>query len=160
MTVRDPQQHGTIREQIIERVASWPHITAGEGRFNATSFKLAGSRSIAGMPREIGHLHPRLADIGYPEALRDQLIANGHTEEHHAVPRHPNTTTFHIESTDDIDHVVWLFRLSYLARVAVLQKHKETGAKLMDIDVQEELDTLAPSDAVRHAFETAATDGS
>ena len=160
MQNENTQQHGTINEQIIETVASWPHITAGEGRFNATSFELVGSWSIAGMPREIGHLHPRLADIGYPEALRDQLITDGHTEKHHAVPRHPNATTFHIESADDIDHVVWLFRLSYLARVSTLQKHKETEVKLKDIDVQEELDTLAPSDAVRHAFETAVGDDS
>lgn len=150
MTARDIQQHGPISAQIVETVASWPAITADVGRFNATSFTLAG--------REIGHLHPRLADIGYPKPLRDQLIADGHTEEHHVVPQHPNTTTFHIESADDSEHVVWLFRLSYLGRVAVLQQREETEPDLTDIDVQDELDELAPSDAIRHAFETTAGD--
>jgi hypothetical protein len=134
-------------KQIIETVASWPDVTAGEGRFNSTSFKLAD--------KEIGHLHPSLADIDYPKSLRAQLIAEGQTEEHHAVPGSPTATTFHIESTDDIDHAVWLFRLSYLARVAYLQKRGETESNLIDIDVSEEVDKLALSDAVRSAFETA-----
>ncbi|WP_227379799.1 luciferase domain-containing protein [Haladaptatus halobius] len=128
-------------DQIIEMVASWPHIELGEGRFNSTSFNVAGS--------EIGHLHPRLADIGYPKPLRDQLIEEGQTKEHHVVPN-SNATTFHIESADDVDHDVWLFRLSYLARLAALQRRGEVDS---DLDIQHELDELAPSDGVRNAFE-------
>jgi hypothetical protein len=150
MTSRDTQQHEPNVEQIIETVASWSNITTDTERFNATRFILAG--------REIGHLHPRLADIGYPQPLRDQLIAEGQTEEHHVVPQHPNATTFHIESADDLDHVVWLFRLSYLARVASLQQREDTESTLPAIDVHKEVDELAPSAAVRSAFKTAATD--
>lgn len=135
--------------QIIETVASWSGITTDEGRFNSTSFRLAD--------KEIGHLHPRLADIDYPKPLRDQLIAEGRTEEHHAVPQHPNATTFHIESIDDINHVLWLFRLSYLAYVAERQNDGRMEPDLSEIDVQNELDELAPSDGVRSAFETALT---
>ena len=130
-------------DQIIEMVASWPNIELGEGRFNSTSFNIDG--------REIGHLHPRLADIGYPKSLRDQLIEEGQTKEHHVVP-HSNSTTFHIESPDDIAHVVWLFRLSYLARLAALERRGELDS---DMDIQHELDELAPSDGVRDAFEAA-----
>lgn len=134
-------------EAVIETVSSWPGITTGDGRFNSTTFQLAGN--------EIGHLHLRLADIGYPKPLRDQLIAEDHTQEHHVVPNHPNATTFRIESADDIDHVVWLFRLSYLARLAALQKRGEMESDFAGIDVQEEVAKLAPSDELRRAFEAA-----
>ena len=130
-------------DQIIEMIASWPHIEVGKGRFNSTSFTVEGP--------EIGHLHPRLADIGYPKPLRDQLIEEGQTKEHHVVPN-SNATTFHIESADDIDHVVWLFRLSYLARLAALERRGELDS---DLDIQHELNELAPSDGVRDAFEAA-----
>ncbi|WP_254532830.1 luciferase family protein [Natrinema gelatinilyticum] len=130
-------------DQIIERIASWPHVELAKGRFNSTSFQVVG--------REFGHLHPRLADIGYPKPLRDQLIKEGQTKEHHVVPN-SNATTFHIESADDADHVVWLFRLSYLARLAVLQRREELDA---DLNIQQELDELAPSDGIRTAFEAA-----
>lgn len=129
-------------DQIVEMVASWPHIELGEGRFNSTSFNVAG--------REIGHLHPRLADIEYPKPLRDQLIEEGQTKEHHVVPN-SNATTFHIGSADDVDHVVWLFRLSYLARLATLQRRGELD---LDLDIQHEIDQLAPSEGIRDAFKT------
>lgn len=132
-------------DQIVEMVASWPHVELDEGRFDSTSFKVAGS--------EFGHLHPRLADIGYPKPLRDRLIEEGQTEEHHVVPN-SNATTFRIESSDDIDHAVWLFRLSYLARLAALQRRGELDP---NPDVQHELDELGPSDGVRDAFEAAIT---
>lgn len=80
------------------------------------------------------------------------MIADGHTEAHHVVPRHPNASTFRIESADDIDHAIWLFQLSYLVRLATLEAHGEMDS---DLDVQTELDTLAPSDAIRRAFEAA-----
>ncbi|GAA5063873.1 luciferase family protein [Haladaptatus pallidirubidus] len=147
MENKDTQERGTSREQITEIVSSWPGISVDEGRFNSTSFKLAG--------REIGHLHPRLADIDYPRSLRNQLIADGLTEQHHAVPEHPNATTFHIESADDIDHVAWLFRLSYLIRVAIQQEVGKGESESVEIDIQKGLDELAPSNTVRNAFEAA-----
>lgn len=132
-------------DRIVETVASWPGVEVGEGRFDSTSFRLAG--------REFGHLHPRLADIGFPKPLRDQLVADGLTGPHHVVPA-SNATTFRIDSADDVDHAVWLFRLSYLARLATLQRRGELES---DPDVRRELDDLAPSDAVRDAFEAAVT---
>lgn len=46
--------------------------------------------------------------IGYLKLLRDQLFEEGQMKEQHGVPN-SNAATFHIESADDIDHVVWLF---------------------------------------------------
>ncbi|WP_137290374.1 luciferase domain-containing protein [Natronorubrum halophilum] len=150
MSTDNDEQRSTERERIVEAVASWPDITTGDGRFGSTSFQLAG--------REIGHLHPRLADIDYPKPLRDQLLADGKTEEHHAVPEHPTATTFHIESVDDVDQTVWLFRLSYLVHLAILQKRNE-AAKRSDIDVRKEVNELEPTDSIRSAFEAAVADG-
>lgn len=143
MADNEPGSPRRPSDQIIEMVASWPHIEMDEGRFNSTSFTVGGP--------EIGHLHPRLADIGYPKPLRDRLIEEGQTKEHHVVPN-SNTTTFYLESAEDIDHVVWLFRLSYLARLAILERRGELDS---DLDIQHELDELTPSDGVRDAFEAA-----
>lgn len=150
MAIDNNKQRNTEREQIAEAVASWPNITTGDGRFGSISFQLAD--------REIGHLHPRLADIDYPKPLKDQLIADGKTDEHHAVPKHPTATTFHIESVDDVDQAVWLFRLSYLVHLAILQKRNE-ATKLSDIDVRKEVNEFEPTDSIRSAFEAAVADG-
>lgn len=149
MTDKDTQQHGTYVEQVIETVASWPEITTGDGRFNATTFQIGTG--------QIGHVHPGgTVDISYPPPLRDQLIANGRTGEHHVAPNSPTGTTFYIKSEDDIDSAVWLLRLSYLVHVLGLQKREGTklNPKLNDIDVNEELNELDPSDALRSVFET------
>lgn len=149
MTSNNGRKRDAKREQIIETVASWPTITTGDGRFGSTAFYLAET--------EIGHLHSGLADIDYPKPLREQLLAEGKTEPHHAVPKHPTATTFHIGSVDDIDHTVWLFRLSYLAHLAILQQRGEEGMDVLDIDILDAVDALEPSDAIRDAFETAVT---
>jgi hypothetical protein len=99
MPYRDTQQHETYIEQVIETVASWPEITTGIGRFNATTFQIGTG--------EIGHIHQSgTVDISYPPPLRDQLIADGRTGEHHVAPNSPTGTTFYIESTEDIDNAV------------------------------------------------------
>ncbi len=149
MTSKDTHQHGSETEQVIETVASWSEITIKEGRFNATAFQIGN--------REIGHVHlGGTVDISYPPSLRDQLIADGRTEEHHFASNSPTGTTFYIKSEDDIDNAVWLFRLSYLHCVWSLQKREETNSNLANIAVEEELDKLDPSDALRSVFETTA----
>lgn len=151
MTDKDTQQHGTYVEQVIETVASWPEITTEDGRFNATTFQIGTG--------QIGHVHPGgTVDISYPPPLRDQLIADDRTGEHHVAPNSPTGTTFYIESVADIDNAVWLLRLSYLHHVLDCQKNEGTEAdsELTDIDVEAELDELDPSDALRSAFETTA----
>ncbi|WP_247003444.1 luciferase family protein [Halosolutus gelatinilyticus] len=136
-----------VDERIDELVSSWPGIAPKRGRFGAVSFDLEGS--------EIGHVHPSVADIDYPKPLREQLLAEGRTEVHHAVPMHPTATTYRIESADDVAHAVWLFRLSYLVHVAALQRDEEATPSLAAIDIEAELEALEPSDAIRRAFDAA-----
>lgn len=145
MATENGRQRELDTKRIIETVTSWPEVVVKSGRFGSTSFQLAGN--------EIGHLHPRLADIDYPKPLRERLIADGLTAAHHAVPQHPTATTFRIDSAEDVDRAIWLFRLSYLIHVAVLQRSGEAKSALAALDLEDELDALEPSDAIRSAFE-------
>jgi hypothetical protein len=143
-TANENQQIDSSVEQIIETVSSWPGTATGDGRFNSTTFQVG--------QRGIGHVHPhpwRLVDISYPQPLREQLLAEGHTEKHHVVPE--RATTFALESTDDIEQAVFLLRLSYLYHVSVLDRSPDTDERgeTIDIDVETEIQKLELSDELR-----------
>lgn len=128
-------------EQIVETVSSWPGITTGEGRFDSTTFELA--------ERTIGHIHRwGPVDIGYPKRIRDELIAEGLTGEHHVVPG-SNATTFRVESVDDVDRAVTLLRISYLYHAWVLRNAPDGGDAVGGIDVEAELRNLNLGDELR-----------
>jgi hypothetical protein len=132
-------------EQLIEEVGSWPGVTVGDHRFGGTEWRVG--------PREIGHVHAwGMLDIAYLRALRDVLIEEGQTGVHHLLDQ-SGWTTFYIEHPDDYDHARWLVRLSYLYHVNVLKKTPAGTEEYAAVDVASELDDLAPSDAVRPAFE-------
>ncbi|TQQ79308.1 hypothetical protein EGH24_11800 [Halonotius terrestris] len=130
---------------LIDEVGSWPGVTVGEHRFGGTEWRVG--------PREIGHVHAwGMLDIAYLRALRDALIEEGQTGVHHLLDQ-SGWTTFYIQHPDDYDHAEWLVRLSYLYHVNVLKQTPAGAAEYDAIDVTSELDALAPSDAVRQAFE-------
>jgi hypothetical protein len=132
-------------ERLIDEVDSWPGVTVGEHRFGGTEWRVG--------PREIGHVHAwGMLDIAYLRALRDALIAEGQTGKHHLLDE-SGWTTFYIERPADYDHARWLVRLSYLYHVNVLKKTPAGAGEYASVDVSSELDALAPSDAVRTAFE-------
>jgi hypothetical protein len=138
-------QIGRTVEQLIEEVGSWPGATVGEHRYGGTEWRVG--------PREIGHVHAwGMLDIAYLRALRDALVEEGQTGEHHLLDQ-SGWTTFYIEHPDDYDHARWLVRLSYLYHVNVLKKTPAGGEEYASIDVHAELDALDPSDDVRAAFE-------
>ena len=120
-------------------------MTVEEHRFGGTEWRVG--------PREIGHVHSwGMLDIAYLRALRDRLIEEGQTGVHHLLDQ-SGWTTFYIEQPEDYDHARWLVRLSYLYHVAALKKTPAGAEEYADVDVGSELDALAPSDAVRAAFE-------
>ena len=49
----------------------------------------------------------------FPRSVRDALLADGLAEEHHWVPN-SGWITFRIRSEQDLEHALWLMRLSYL----------------------------------------------
>lgn len=126
---------------VVGTVASWPGVTTGEGRFDSTTFQVAG--------RPIGHVHRwGPVDVAYPKPIRDRLITEGLTGEHHVVPE-SNATTFHVESTDDVDRAVALLRISYLYHVSVLRRTAGSEGVVEGLDVEAALDELGLSDELR-----------
>ena len=131
-------------DQLIDTVSSWPHVTTRDGRFDATVFKVG--------PREIGSVHRSgPVDIRYPKPLRDQLIAEGRTNEYYVAPE-SNVTTFYLTSTDGIKQAVPLLRISYLYHVSTLGRTPAGKDLTGNIDVETELLELGLSDELRAVF--------
>jgi hypothetical protein len=93
-------------EALEQKVSSWPQVSIHPHRFGGQEFRFGNA--------EIGHVHVGGAvDIPFPRTIRDALLVDGLAEEHRWVPN-SGWTTFRVRSEEDIDHAVWLLRLSYL----------------------------------------------
>jgi hypothetical protein len=91
--------------QITETVGSWPGVEVAGHRFGGVEFRIGR--------RELGHLHgDRIADLPFPRRVRDELIAAGRAQPHHAVPD-SGWVTFPISSEEDVEAAIELFRMSY-----------------------------------------------
>lgn len=82
-------------------------------RFNAREFVLElGQRRV-----EVGHVHNgSWLDILFSRHMRDILIADGKAIAHPYVPD-SGWISFAITKPEDVDHALWLLRLSYLEKV-------------------------------------------
>ena len=132
-------------DRIITEVGTWDGVTSVPHQFGGTEFRLEG--------HEIGHVHDfGLADIDFSRPLRDQLVA-----EHQAFPHHiyPKSTfvSYYIKKEPDVQHAIWLFRLSLLRHWIVLKRWPESHPALPDIDVVGELAQLELSPALRAIFD-------
>jgi hypothetical protein len=98
-------------ERIEREVGSWEGVTVHTHRFGGVEFRLGR--------RELGHLHgDRLADLPFKRPVRDMLVETGRARPHHVLPD-SGWVSRPIESEQDVDEVVELFRLAYeRARVA------------------------------------------
>jgi hypothetical protein len=93
------------RETITRELLSWAGVTSAPHRFGGTEFRLGRI--------ELGHIHgDRLVDLPFPTAIRDKLIEQGEAEPHHVLP-HTGWVSRRINSADDVDAAVRLFRLNY-----------------------------------------------
>lgn len=91
---------------VSQVITTWPDITTAPHRFGGVEF-LVGKT-------EIGHIHHGgLVDIPFSRAIRDQLIAEGKAMHHHILPD-TGWISYWVHHEEDIPHVVWLFRLSYV----------------------------------------------
>jgi hypothetical protein len=96
----------THLKKIEEEVTSWPNISIHPHRFQAREFRIGNA--------ELGHVHEGgVVDIPFPRPVRDFLLAEGLAQEHHWVPN-SGWTTFHVRNQEDLNHAIWLLRLSYL----------------------------------------------
>jgi len=93
-------------KKIEEIVASWPRISVHAHRFVGREFRFANA--------EVGHVHyGGVVDIPFPRSIRDALLTERLAEEHRWVPN-SGWITFRVRSDRDLQHAVWLMRLSYL----------------------------------------------
>ena len=94
-----------LLKKLEDTVASWAQISVHAHRFGGREFRLAHA--------EVGHVHEGgTVDIPFPQSIRDALLAEGLAEEHHWVPN-SGWITFRVRSEKDLQHAVWLMRLSY-----------------------------------------------
>jgi hypothetical protein len=66
-----------------------------------------------------------VVDIPFPRSVRDRLLADGLAEQQRWA-RNSDSITFRVRSHEDVEHAVWLKRLSYL-RYALKAASDRTG---------------------------------
>jgi hypothetical protein len=93
-------------ERLKEEVSSWPGISAHPHQFAAREYRFGRA--------EVGHVHFwGDVDIPFPRPLHDFLLERNLAQQHRWVPD-SGWTTFHIRHGEDVEHAIWLMRLSYL----------------------------------------------
>jgi hypothetical protein len=93
-------------KKLEDEVRSWVNISVHPHRFGGREFLFGEA--------EVGHVHTGgIVDIPFPRSVRDALIADRLAEEHQWVPN-SGWVTFRIRSQDDVQHALWLIRMSYL----------------------------------------------
>jgi hypothetical protein len=93
-------------ERLREEVVSWPGISVHPHQFAAREYRFGKA--------EVGHVHFwGDVDIPFPRPVHDFLLGRHLAEQHRSVPD-SGWTTFHMHGDNDVEHAVWLMRLSYL----------------------------------------------
>jgi luciferase-like monooxygenase len=93
-------------KKLEEILSTWPNVSLHPHRFGGREFRYRSA--------ELGHVHVGgIVDIPFPRPVRDALLAEGFAEEHRWVPN-SGWTSFRIRSDEDLNHALWLMRLSYL----------------------------------------------
>lgn len=93
-------------ESLERRVCSWSEVSVHPHRFGGREFRFRST--------EIGHVHEGgIVDIPFPRAVRDALLDERLAEQHYWVPN-SGWVTFRVRSEDELEHSLWLLRLSYV----------------------------------------------
>jgi hypothetical protein len=92
--------------KLEEEVSAWPSVSVHPHRF--------GGREFLFERAEVGHVHSNgIIDIPFTRPIHDLLLTEGLAEQHRWVPD-SGWITFRIRNGQDVDHALWLMRLSYL----------------------------------------------
>jgi hypothetical protein len=93
-------------QRLEYEISQWLQVSVHPHRFGGREFLVGNA--------EVGHIHAGgIVDIPFPRTVRDALLAEGLTEEHHWVPN-SGWITFQMRGEKDLIHALWLMRLSYL----------------------------------------------
>lgn len=96
----------TGTEKLKEEVQLWPGISAHPHQFDAREYRFGKA--------EVGHVHSwGDVDIPFPRPIHDWLLEHDLAERHRWIPD-SGWITFRIRNGEDVEHAVWLMRLSYL----------------------------------------------
>jgi len=96
--------HYPAREAVIRQVSSWSGVSIHKHRFGGVEFRVGR--------RELGHLHPRFADLPFPRLIRDPLVASGRAKPHHFVPD-SGWITVPMRTASEAENVIGLLRQNY-----------------------------------------------
>ena len=96
----------TDLEKLEHEVSLWPKVSVHPHRFGGREFRFGVA--------EIGHIHVGgIVDIPFTRSIHDALLSEGLAEEHHWLPN-SGWVTFRFRTPNELNHAVWLLRLSYL----------------------------------------------
>jgi len=98
-----------VLDALVAEVDSWPGVVSSDHRFAGIEFKVGR--------REIGHVHVgepgrSFADLPFPRAKRNELIAEGRARPHHVLPD-SGWLTVPIRTASDVEDVIEIFRENY-----------------------------------------------
>ena len=99
-----PDQETSPLEAVRRQVSSWKGVSLHQHRFGGVEFRLGD--------RELGHLHAKFADLPFPRAIRDEIVASGRAKPHHVVPD-SGWVTVSMRTASEAENVIGLFRLNY-----------------------------------------------
>lgn len=107
---------------VVEReVLGWPGVEAERARFfggDVTIYKVGR--------RQLGHVHhDGVADLPFPKAIHDELIAAGRAVRHGA--GFAAVVSAPLEQPDDVANLVSLFRLGYERAIAAAEGRRRRG---------------------------------
>ena len=140
----------TYWKQFETQVSGWPNIATHPHRFGGREFRLGSA--------EVGHVHTGgIVDIPFPRAIHDELLTHGLAENHRWVPN-SGWVTFQMRSQEDLQHALWLMRISYLRYVlkSAPDAHKLLERETRELDLSPQLrsllDQFVPREQVQQLF--------
>jgi hypothetical protein len=93
-------------DTITRAALSWPGVHGTHGKRGEWSLRIGR--------RELGHLHgDRVAHIGVPRSVGEQLRAEGRLEPHPVFPDNPGWGARPLRDDADVADVIALLRLNY-----------------------------------------------
>ena len=111
-----------LLDTVIAEVGAWDGVETHPHRFGGVEFRLGR--------RELGHLHPGprpVADLPFPRAVRNELVAEGRALPHRWVPD-SGWVTAPFASAEEAAAVVELFRMAYARGVAARARRGAAAA--------------------------------
>src|SRR5215831_15921320 len=93
-------------DSLEQVVVGWAQVSVHPHRFGGREFRYSQA--------ELGHVHTDgTVDVAFPRSLHDALLDERLAEQHHWVPN-SGWISFRIRNPQDLQHALWLLRLSYL----------------------------------------------